>query len=309
MTPRYRLATADANGTSSVYIEHLGLLLPLAALLDEAGLERLGGSPPQDLMPLLQDWSYWRDTLPELLSKLTPAQKKTGVRPQDARFRPPVIRPGKLICIGANYHDHIQEMKIPMLPTYPYSFLKPPSTTLRGSGETVMVPAIAKMLDWEAELAVIIGARAFRQPLAQALDVVAGYANLNDLSARDWLANSPGVGVDWVRHKAFDGFAPMGPYMLPAEFVPNPQSLPVKLSVNGVIKQNSNTAQMVFGVAQIIEYLTEIMTLEPGDIIATGTPAGTGYGQKPQQFLQPGDVVRIEIDDLGVLETPIIQPS
>ena len=214
--------------------------------------------------------------------------------------------PNKLICIGANYHDHIAEMGVPMLPTYPYAFLKPPSTTLRGSGEAVVAPPEVKMLDWEAELAVIIGVRCRDVTADRALAVVAGYSNFNDLSARDWIADRPALGVDWVRHKAFDGFAPMGPYFVPAEFVGDPQALAIELTVNDVAKQRSSTANMVFGVREIIAHLSAIMTLEPGDVIATGTAAGVGQGRKPPEFLAAGDIVRIVIGDLGELITPIV---
>jgi 2-keto-4-pentenoate hydratase/2-oxohepta-3-ene-1,7-dioic acid hydratase in catechol pathway len=162
------------------------------------------------------------------------------------------------------------------------------------------------MMDWEAELGVVIGTRCAEVPEREALGVVAGYINFNDLSARDWLAERPPVGVDWVRHKGFDGFAPCGPYIVPARFVPDPQTLAIRLTVNGVVKQASNTHRMVFGVAQIIEHLTSIMTLYPGDIIATGTPAGVGHGMTPPQYLQAGDVVELEIGPLGRLVTPIV---
>lgn len=305
MSSPYRLASAMRGTTRTVYLERNARLYPFSEMLEAGDLDRLGGQPPEDLMPLLRAWTDWDRILPERLDFYL-TRKPAGLSPSDVTFCPPVALPNKLICIGSNYHDHIAEMPIPMVPTYPYSFLKPPSTTLRGSGSKVAVPSISHMLDWEAELAVIIGQTAKDIPTAQALGVVAGYANLNDLSARDWLEKRPPVGVDWIRHKAFDGFAPMGPYMMPARFVGDPQAMPIRLSVNGVVKQNSNTNQMVFGVADIVSYLSGVMTLEPGDVIATGTPAGVGYGRSPQEFLKSGDVVDIEIGDLGVLHTPIM---
>lgn len=310
MTVFYRLAVAEldvqAGVRGGVFLERDGKALPLTALLDDQDLLKWAGRVPEDLMPLLADWDYWKKELPYRLKLHEKGDATQWIEVSRLRFRPPVAQPNKLVCIGANYHDHIEEMKIPVLPSYPYSFLKPPSTTLRGSGQAVSMPTIAKMIDWEAELAVIIGKRARNVAAANALEIVAGYANLNDLSARDWLVNRPAIGVDWVRHKAFDGFAPFGPYFVPSDFVPDPQALPVSLTVNGVLKQSSNTAQMIFGVAPIIEHLSSIMTLEPGDVIATGTPAGTGFGLNPQEFLKAGDLVRIEIGELGVLETPMI---
>ena len=134
---------------------------------------------------------------------------------------------------------------------------------------------------------------------------IAGYSLLNDVSARDWIAEAPSLGIDWVMQKAFDGFAPMGPLITPATFVPDPQKLSIILSVNGQVKQNSTTANMIFSVREIIEHLSSIMTLEPGDVIATGTPAGVGHGRKPPEYLKPGDRMVVEIEGLGQLVTPV----
>lgn len=304
MSELYRLAVIDTAAGTTPVIERDGVLLPLALILELGD----GGGILADLAPLLTDWPRWSAILPERVAAAGNRFKHDGVKAEHARYRPVIMAPGKIVCIGANYHDHIAEMKIPMAPTYPYAFLKPPSTTLRGSGEAVVAPAGVSMMDWEAELAVVIGTRARDVKEADALGVVAGYANFNDLSARDWLANRPAVGIDWVRHKCWDGFAPIGPYLVPAEFVPDPQALPIALTVNGAVKQRSNTQQMVFGVAAIIAHLSTIMTLEPGDIIATGTPAGCAAGQASPEWLKVGDEVRIEIGALGTLVTPIVAP-
>lgn len=304
MSTIYRLATVEQGGAPIVMIEVDGTAVPLTALLESGDLDRLGGVP-KDLMPLLEDWMHWSATLPERIA--VKARFGDGAMPAASlTFLPPIALPRKLICIGANYHDHIAEMPIPITPTYPYSFLMTPSNTLRGSGAPVEKPAMSQMMDWEAELAAVIGTTCRDVPVESALDVVAGYANFNDLSARDWIASRPPIGVDWVQHKCFDGFGPMGPYFVPAEFVGDPQALPVRLSVNGVSKQDSTTAQMVFGVAEIIAHLSSIMTLEPGDVIATGTPAGVGHGRQPPEYLKPGDEVRMEIGNLGELVTPIV---
>lgn len=305
MTSFYRLATAIHAGTQQVFLEQDAQLYPLSPLLTDEDQQHIGGHTPDDLLPLLQNWEYWRAALPDRLDKAK-QQGATALSPADVTFCPPVGHPAKLICIGSNYRDHIEEMNIPMLPDYPYSFLKPASTTLRGSGAEVKVPDVAKMVDWEAELAVVIGTPAHHVSAADAPAHIAGYMNLNDISARDWIANRPAVGIDWVRHKGFDGFAPAGPYFVPAEFVPDPMNLPIRLSVNGVVKQASNTEQMVIGINAIIEHLSGIMTLEPGDLIATGTPAGVGHGRSPQEFLKAGDHMEVEIGNLGVLETRMI---
>lgn len=303
-TSFYRLAVARDGATAAVWADHGGKLLPLARiLLPDLAAEVSGWT---DLAPMLAEWSRWDQLLSEQVPAAAARFAAEGQSASSLRFAPPVAKPDKLICIGANYHDHIAEMKIPMAPDYPFSFLKPAGNTLRGSGEAVQVPKIAQMVDWEAELGVVIGQSARDVAACDALDIVAGYTNFNDLSARDWLASRPAVGVDWVRHKAHDGFGPIGPYFVPARFVADPQNLPIRLSVNGEIKQDSSTSQMVFGVAAIIEHLSTIMTLEPGDIIATGTPAGVGHGFQPPQFLKAGDEVRLEIGDLGELVTPMI---
>ena len=307
MTPSYRLAVTRQGESNQVQVERDGRLLPLRELLDAEVAGRLSGELT-DLLPLLTDWVFWRGRLPVLVQRAEAAFVERGAPALIAQFRPPVAAPGKVVCIGSNYLDHIDEMEIPVLPDYPYAFLKPAST-LRGCGQPVEVPAIAHMIDWEAELGVVVGASVRDVPAEQALAAVAGYVNFNDLSARDWLESRPAVGIDWVRHKAFDGFGPIGPFFTPAEAVPDPQNLPVRLWVNGVLKQDSSTSQMIFGVAAIISHLSQIMTLEPGDIIATGSPAGVGYGREPKEFLKAGDEIAIEVGPLGRLVTRLIPPE
>jgi 2-keto-4-pentenoate hydratase/2-oxohepta-3-ene-1,7-dioic acid hydratase in catechol pathway len=298
MTMMYRLAVIRRNGGREAVVEFEGKLLPAATVL-----KGKLGTTLEDLQPILDNWADCDDLIAAFVSD-QPSGFAQGSLAIDADFAAPLANPGKFVCIGSNYHDHIAEMPIPMVPTYPYAFVKPVNNTMRGPGETVPVPKKAKLMDWEAELAIVIGKTCIDVSAADALGVVAGYVNFNDLSARDWLDKRPPIGVDWVQHKAFDGFAPFGPYIVPSRFIPDPQDLPVKLSVNGVLKQDSNTAEMVFGVAAIIEHLTSIMTLYPGDVIATGTPAGTGHGKG--EYLKAGDVVRMEVGPMGELVTPIV---
>ena len=305
MNDIYRLAVVRAEAGVRVVVERQGRMLPLDDVAGSEGAALLAGGAPSDLMPVLVRWSDWDALLSRRVKSNAAAFESDGTSAAEARFLPPVASPGKIVCIGSNYHDHIAEMAIPMTPTYPYSFLKPANNTVRGSGDAVAVPKKARMMDWEAELGVVIGVECVDVTAARALDVVAGYLNFNDLSARDWLEKRPPVGIDWVQHKAFDGFAPMGPYLLPGRFVDDPQDLPVRLDVNGATKQASNTGQMVFGVAAVIEHLTSIMTLYPGDVIATGTPAGVGHGARPPQYLKSGDEIRMEIGLLGELVTHI----
>jgi 2-keto-4-pentenoate hydratase/2-oxohepta-3-ene-1,7-dioic acid hydratase in catechol pathway len=190
----------------------------------------------------------------------------------------------------------------------PYAFLKPPSTTLRGAGSDILLLAGATMNDWEVELAVVMGSEARNVSEADALGHVAGYTIMNDVSVRDHVADRPSfLGIDWVLAKAADGYAPMGPWITPARFVADPQTLAMELTVNGTTMQKGSTADMLFGVAATIAHLSRTMTLEVGDIIATGTPEGVGFGRKPPVFLQHGDVVRCTIAGLGTLENRFIR--
>jgi 2-keto-4-pentenoate hydratase/2-oxohepta-3-ene-1,7-dioic acid hydratase in catechol pathway len=294
MSNLYRLAVIKSEGRRLAVIEFNGRLLPLNAIF---------GSQFEDLQPVLEQWSDHNSRLNEFVSSQS-EKFADGIHSDSAKFLAPIANPGKIICIGANYHDHVAEMPIPMVPTYPYAFAKPVNNTVRGPGDAVAVPKKVKLMDWEAELAIVIGQTCFEVSAENALSVVAGYMNLNDLSARDWIASRPPIGIDWIQHKAFDGFAPMGPYLVPGQFISDPQDVSVKLSVNGVTKQDSNTAQMIFGVVPIIEHLTSIMTLYPGDVIATGTPAGVGHAKG--EYLTAGDVVAMEVGPCGQLVTQIV---
>lgn len=295
----YRLAVILADGRRTAVVERERHLVPLHALVD--GAEALS-----DLGPLLEDWPAWQATIEAKIAAHPELFDASGIDAKSAVFALPFGQPQNLICIGANYHDHVAEMPVPMTPTYPYGFLKPARNTLRATGEPVLAPRHVHMMDWEAELGVVIGRECKNVSINDALAVVAGYVNFNDLSARDWIASRPGVGIDWLIHKGHDGFAPIGPYFVPSRFVPDPQDLPVRLSVNGTVKQDSTTGQMIYGVAEIIVHLTTVMTLMPGDIIATGTPAGVGHGRKPPEYLKPGDTVEMEIGPMGRLVTPIV---
>jgi 2,4-didehydro-3-deoxy-L-rhamnonate hydrolase len=218
------------------------------------------------------------------------------------------VAPGKIICVGTNYRDHVAEMEestgvIFRKEPFPFGFLKP-ATALAADGADVRFPPHGVKLDWEAELAIVIGdasAATADDPLA----AVYGYTILNDLSLRDWLPFPHALGLDAIVAKAWDGAAPLGPWITTADAVADPQDLPVKLWVNGTLKQDSSTAQMIFDLRTIVSHYLGVFTLEPGDVIATGTPAGVGAGRKPQEFLAPGDRVEIEIGDLGRLTTSI----
>jgi 2-keto-4-pentenoate hydratase/2-oxohepta-3-ene-1,7-dioic acid hydratase in catechol pathway len=227
--------------------------------------------------------------------------------PETARFRldqvrlaAPVPRPSKIIGIGLNYRDHAAETG-QELPSRPTVFAKFPST-LSGPYDPIVLPAFSSAVDYEGELGVVIGRRARSVPEDEALSYVGGYLAVNDVSARD-VQNSTS---QWTLGKSFDTFAPVGPFLVTAADVPDPQDLEIETRVNGATVQHSSTANMVFSVAALVSQLSAVMTLEPGDIIATGTPGGVGAAQDPPRFLRDGDVVEVEIERLGCLRNPVV---
>jgi 2-keto-4-pentenoate hydratase/2-oxohepta-3-ene-1,7-dioic acid hydratase in catechol pathway len=208
-------------------------------------------------------------------------------------------RPGKIVCVGLNYLDHAQEGGME-LPKAPLLFAKWPNTLI-GDGEPIVLPPEATEVDYEAELGVVIGTKAKRVSEADALEYVEGYICVNDVSARD-LQFGDG---QWTRGKSVDTFCPVGPRLVPREEIADPQELGIRCIVNGEALQDSSTAQMIFSVAEIIAYVTRVITLEPGDLIATGTPAGVGVFRDPKVLLEDGDEVAIEIDGVGTLTNPV----
>jgi 2-keto-4-pentenoate hydratase/2-oxohepta-3-ene-1,7-dioic acid hydratase in catechol pathway len=216
----------------------------------------------------------------------------------------PVPRPRTIVCVGRNYVAHAHERGFDP-PPEPILFPKFVSS-VSAHGATIRVPPQAESIDWEAELGVVIGRRASRIPREDALDYVAGYTCMNDLSARD-LQNRPGVG-QWTRGKAIDGFLPMGPWLVTTDEIEDPQQLRIMCRVNGETMQDADTSLMIFPVDELIAFVTETITLEPGDCIATGTPAGVGMARTPPVFLRDGDLVEVEIERIGTLATRIAAP-
>ncbi len=212
----------------------------------------------------------------------------------------PVPDPLKIVAIGLNYMDHCREQNV-AVPTSPLVFAKFPSSII-GPGEAICYdPALTCQVDWEAELGVVIGKRARRINRAEALSYVFGYMPLNDVSARDLQFGDR----QWVRGKSLDTFCPIGPAIITADEIPDPQALHILSRVNGMIMQNSSTSEMIFPVDELIAFLSNAFTLEPGDIIATGTPDGVGVFRNPKVFLQNGDRVEIEIEKIGLLSNPV----
>jgi 2-keto-4-pentenoate hydratase/2-oxohepta-3-ene-1,7-dioic acid hydratase in catechol pathway len=211
----------------------------------------------------------------------------------------PIERPQKIICIGLNYRDHAEEQGVDA-PEKPILFAKWPNTLI-GPGDSIVLPAISERVDYEAELGVVIGSRARDVSVENALEAVGGYVCVNDVSARD-LQFSDG---QWTRGKSPDTFCPVGPQVVPAAEIPDPQALAIRAVLNGQVMQDSSTANMIFGVAEIVSFISQVITLEPGDLIATGTPAGVGVFRDPPVFLQAGDEITIEIEGIGSLSNPV----
>jgi 2-keto-4-pentenoate hydratase/2-oxohepta-3-ene-1,7-dioic acid hydratase in catechol pathway len=214
--------------------------------------------------------------------------------PDSVRWAPPLVRPSKIVCIGLNYRGHARETGAP-LPAEPIVFLKA-SSALAGPYDDLTLPRGSEKTDWEVELALVIGTRASYVDEADALHHVAGYALHNDFSERAFQLERGG---QWVKGKSADGFAPLGPFLATADEIPDPMNLSLWLKVNHELLQQGNTSDMVFGVAHLVSYVSQFMTLLPGDVISTGTPAGVGLGCKPPRFLRPGDVCELGIDGLG----------
>jgi 2-keto-4-pentenoate hydratase/2-oxohepta-3-ene-1,7-dioic acid hydratase in catechol pathway len=212
----------------------------------------------------------------------------------------PIERPEKIVCLGLNYRDHAEEQGVD-LPEKPLLFAKW-SNTLIGPGEPIVIPPAVEKCDYEAELAVVLGTRVSRVSKENALEAVRGYLCANDVSARD-LQFGDG---QWTRGKSVDTFCPIGPELVPAAQVPDPHNLRIRALVNGEVLQDSSTANLVFGIDEIISFASQTITLEPGDLILTGTPAGVGIFRKPPRLLQPGDEVTIEIERIGSLTNPVV---
>jgi 2-keto-4-pentenoate hydratase/2-oxohepta-3-ene-1,7-dioic acid hydratase in catechol pathway len=262
----------------------------------EAGAVEAEAPPSmRELLALGHDWQrrLW-EALPHGIKRHDPA---------GALLLSPVPDPPKIICLGLNYRDHAAESGME-IPKEPILFSKY-ATALVGHQAEIVLPEVSTEVDYEAELVVVIGAGGRFIPRERALEHVAGYTIGHDVSARDWQLNKPGK--QWMAGKTFDTFAPVGPALVTADEVADPHNLGIRLRLNGKTMQDSTTSQLIFGVDEVVAYLSQIFTLEPGDLIFTGTPPGVGMARKPPVWLQPGDVVEVEIDGLGVLRNPVVR--
>jgi 2-keto-4-pentenoate hydratase/2-oxohepta-3-ene-1,7-dioic acid hydratase in catechol pathway len=279
--------------------ESYGIMQPERLLCLPALAKRLKTDLPSKIDAFIADKTAQK-TAEALLTKAKKSDlDEISTSLNETRLLAPIASPPKILCLGLNFATHVTETK-EKRPEEPVIFIKPHNTIV-GPNDKIIKRPFVKELDYEAELAIIIGKKAKDVSISEALDHVFGYTILNDVSARDFQFK----GSQWTPGKSFDTFAPTGPCITTANQMPDPSNLSIKTWVNGELRQNGNTCDMIFSVAQIVYHLSRIMTLEPCDIIATGTPSGVAMAMKPQKWLNPGDVIRMEIQGIGTLENTV----
>jgi acylpyruvate hydrolase len=274
----------------------LGALHQVRGVEEVIDLNRADPGIPSDVLAFLESGEA---ALARARAAVERAGAQTRLPLAQVRLLSPVPRPGKIVCIGQNYLEHATESHA-AASAYPIIFAKYANTMI-ASGDAIILPRISTQVDYEGELAVVIGRRAKNVAEQDALNYVGGYAPYNDVSARDFQSRTS----QWTIGKTFDTFGPMGPALVTADEVPDPQNLDLRLTIGDEVLQSSNTSKMIFPIARLIATITAAMTLEPGDVIATGTPEGVGSARTPQRFLRPGDIVRVEIQGLGALVNPV----
>lgn len=306
MQAGYRLISySDANAKPVAGILAADRVVPAASLLGDAF---------SSVVNILRSWDNVHPRIAKACEDKAFAEK--GVPVSSVKLLAPILYPGAFYCAGANYWDHLNEMAVIAKkttgrdvhiakPAEPWFFLKTAAGTIIGDGTPARLPNFSNQVDWEAEIAAVIARPTRNISEKDALSAVAGYVIVNDLSARDLMKREGSIFVyDWIGQKCFEDAAPMGPWLTPAAYISDPNNLTIKLWVNGVLKQDSNTSKMVHSTAEQIAYLSRHITLQPGDVIATGTPAGVGLPKG--EFLKPGDEVKIEIAELGTLTNRMV---
>jgi len=307
MASEYRLLSYAEDGKAKAGVLVGERVVPAATLLPGVDVDT------SSVLGLLRAWPTVHPRLHAAAHNLKTGE---GIPLAQVKLLAPILYPGALYCAGANYWDHLEEMaeiakrvtgKAPAMVKGkdPYFFMKTTAASIIGTKTPARLPPFSSQVDWEAELGVVIGTTCRNVAEANAFDVVAGYLIVNDLSARDLMKREgTPFAMDWVGQKCFEDAAPMGPWLTPAAYVRDPNDLPIKLWVNGVLKQNSNTGRLVHGIAEQIVYLSRHFTLFPGDVIATGTPAGVGMPRG--EFLKVGDEVRIAVGGCGELVNSMV---
>jgi 2-keto-4-pentenoate hydratase/2-oxohepta-3-ene-1,7-dioic acid hydratase in catechol pathway len=263
---------------------------------------------PADMRGFLESWDASLPRAREVLAMAREVRPGGGAVARavlcpagEITLRAPIENPRKIICLGLNYRDHALETRA-AIPTDPVLFSKYASAVI-GPGVPIALPSVSTEVDYEGELAFVIARRGRHIPKERALEHVAGYTCFNDVSARDYQLRKPGG--QWMAGKTFDTFAPMGPALVTTDEIPDPHALDIRATVSGELMQSSNTRNLIFPLPDIIAYCSQIFTLEPGDVFATGTPGGVGFARKPPRFLRDGDVVEVEVQGIGVLRNPV----
>ena len=262
-------------------------------LLNKSGIQDItiaDSNLPVDTLTVLQQWA-------QLKGRVEYLSKRLGTVEEDYKILSPLSTLGKILCIGLNYRDHAEETKA-AIPTEPIVFCKM-STAVIGPDDDIQLPAVSQSVDFEAELVVVIGKTMKHVTEVEASDGIFGYTVGNDVSARDWQKNKPGK--QWFLGKTFDTFAPLGPAIVLKEVIADPHNLSIQCHVNAEQMQNGNTKDLIFKPAELVAYVSQVMTLNAGDLIFTGTPAGVGMARTPPVFLRPGDEVKITIEQVGTL--------
>jgi acylpyruvate hydrolase len=256
-----------------------------------------GGEPAFLLAKKAIDSAIGNDVLAEL------REQYCAYTEDEIVFLPPIPNPSKIVCLGMNYRAHVKEMgrELPKFPTIFAKF----SNVLIGHKSSIVLPSVSNMVDYEAEMAIVIGRRAKNVKPEDAFQYIAGYTVFNDVSVRDYQNRT----LQWLQGKSFDGTGPIGPALVTIDEVPNGGQLDISLSLNGEVMQQSNTSDFIFDIPTIISYISQVMTLEPGDIIPTGTPSGVGAARNPPVFLKPGDRIKVELGGVGVLENDVVKPA
>ena len=289
----------------------LGLLIEQRVLdLADASAELAGAELPSEMLSFIAagEPALARALeVAEALSSDRTALTRLSLPLSEVHLLAPVPRPRRnIVCVGLNYAEHASESRITSgLPEHPVYFSKPPTTVIGPEAAIPWHGHVSTRIDWEVELAVVIGRAGKDLSEDRALQHVLGYTVGNDITARDLQAQHQ----QWYKGKGLDGFCPLGPWIVTADELGDPQTLRLQLRVNGEVKQDASTSDMIFGVARLISVLSQGMTLEPGDVLMTGTPSGVGFARKPPEYLRPGDVVEAEIDRIGLLRNPVLERS
>lgn len=280
-----KLVTFTHNGLTRVGAIHAD------SVVDSDGISDI----PADMISFL---AAGKPALTAMQSLIDSGKQRLAIA--DVKLHAPIPRPGKYLGIGLNYADHVAETGRER-PEYPTFFTKQ-SSCIIGNGDAIQRPKVSDKIDYEGELAFVIGQRCRHVPLEQAHKMIAGYTIANDVTIRDWQMRSP----TWTLGKSFDTCGPLGPWLVTADEIPDPHQLSLKTWVNDELRQSANTSEMLFNCYEMVAYLSQAMTLEPGDVITTGTPAGVGVKMQPRGYLKAGETVRIEISALGTLTNPVI---